>query len=298
MSEYTVIHGIRISKDFTPETFGRLTTLGPKFRLSSPNTKARHTVQVYACSCGNITLCAVINVQAGRTQSCGCLNDESRVASNTKHGHTSGGKWSLTYSSFTSMKQRCYYSESNRYCMYGERGIVICDRWMCPINGFLNFMEDMGPRPSRKHSIERDDVDGNYCPENCRWATAEEQARNKRNNINLTYKDKTQCISAWAEEMGIKPVTVNTRIKSGWSVEEALTTPTGSTRKSRIGQESRSRSKINNHNLTYKGETRCISAWAEETGIGQSTLSYRIRHGWSVERALTTPTRTLSQKHA
>lgn len=228
MSEYIVVHSVKVATEFVPETFGRLTTAGPRFRLPSGNKGAHATYQVHTCSCGNTILCAIVNVQAGRTQSCGCLNDESRVTSNTKHGHTSrGNKWSLTYRSYSSMKNRCYYKANNRYPDYGGRGIMVCDRWLEPNGqGFLNFLADMGPRPSPEHSVERKEVNGNYCPENCRWATLEEQAVNKNSNVNLTFCGKTQCIAEWSREVGIKANTISCRIKRGWSVEKTLATPT------------------------------------------------------------------------
>lgn len=292
MSKYIVTHGIRIAKDFIPETFGRLTTIGPKFRMTIGSKGRSATYQVYICSCENITVCAIANVKAGRTQSCGCFNDENRVVSNTKHGHTSGGnKRSLTYRSYVSMKHRCYYKANNRYYIYGGRGITVCDRWLCPVNGFLNFLADMGPRPSRRHSIERKDVNGNYCQENCCWATVEEQAHNRSNNHNLTFNGKTQCLSEWSRELGIRAYTISSRIKKGWSVEEALTTPVGKARKSARSKKDVARDTKNNHNLTHSGKTQCVAAWEEETGICGSTIIYRVKHGWSVEKALTTPTK-------
>lgn len=296
MSEYIVVHGIRIAKDFTPETFGRLTTIGPRFSLSSGPKSRRATYQTYVCSCGNTTVCAIVNVQAGRTQSCGCLNDESRVLSNTKHGHTAGGnKWSLTYTSYCSMKQRCYYAASNRYYLYGGRGITVCDRWLDPENGFLNFLADMGSRPSQKHSIDRIDVNGNYCPENCRWATLGEQAINKSSNLRITYNGKTQCLAEWSREVGISRDTISGRLNNGWSEEEALTTPIGVARENGRSRKDTARNRKNNTYISYNGKTQCLSAWQEETGICGSTIMYRLNHGWTVEKALTTPTN--NRKH-
>ncbi|MGY8988455.1 MAG: hypothetical protein ACKVG7_07840, partial [Flavobacteriales bacterium] len=109
------------------------------------------------------------------------------------------------------------------YDGYGGRGISVCDRWR---DSFENFLADMGERPSNEHSIDRKDNDGNYEPDNCRWATKKEQGRNRRSNRILTFNNKTQTLIEWSEELGISSAVIRQRIKaSGWSIEEALTTP-------------------------------------------------------------------------
>jgi hypothetical protein len=123
------------------------------------------------------------------------------------------------------MKYRCLNANSTGHDNYGGRGIIICDRWLDPENGFADFLIDMGPRPSLEHEIERKNNDGNYCPENCKWATRTEQGRNKRNNVMLTYNGKTQCVTAWAEELGMNPGSLYTRLRNGMTTEAALTTP-------------------------------------------------------------------------
>lgn len=121
------------------------------------------------------------------------------------------------------MRQRCYYAKFKQYADYGGRGIIVCERWK---DSFENFLEDMGPKPSPQHSLDRKDTDGNYTPENCRWATKLEQAQNARSNVLLTFQGKTQTISAWAKEIGMNYDTLKFRIQLGWPVEEALTKPT------------------------------------------------------------------------
>ena len=102
---------------------------------------------------------------------------------------------------------------------YRERGITVCERWLV----YTNFLDDMGPRPSPKHSLDRINNDGNYEPGNCRWATSTEQNRNTRANILLTYAGKTQCMADWAEELGISYSAIKQRVRRGWTAEETLT---------------------------------------------------------------------------
>ena len=122
------------------------------------------------------------------------------------------------------MIQRCENENIERYDIYGGRGIEVCKEWKEDFLNFYNWAINNGYKDNL--SIDRIDVNGNYEPNNCRWATAKEQARNMRTNVNLTYNGETHCISEWAEITGIKASTIRYRIKiAGWSVEKALTTP-------------------------------------------------------------------------
>ena len=123
---------------------------------------------------------------------------------------------------WVSMKQRCTNPKKREYEHYGGRGIKVCDEWM---RSFLAFFAYVGPRPSAKHSLDRIDVNGNYEPGNVRWATQQEQVDNTRTVKMVTLNGKTQSHSAWAREMGLAVGQITARIKSGWSVEEAILTP-------------------------------------------------------------------------
>lgn len=121
------------------------------------------------------------------------------------------------------MLQRCYNPNNPSFQNYGERGIEVCSRW---IASFAAFLEDVGPRPTRRHTIERIDNDGPYSPENCRWATRSEQNRNTRQNVKLVFRGRTQCMADWSRETGLPLGTIRDRIfRCGWSVDEALSTP-------------------------------------------------------------------------
>jgi hypothetical protein len=119
------------------------------------------------------------------------------------------------------MKCRCYNPKDINYLRYGGRGITVCDRWR---DSFTNFLADMGECPKRL-TLDRIDNDGNYEAGNCRWATPKQQQRNKRYNLVLTHNGRTQCLKAWAEETGLNYNTLHGRLRNGWSVSEALTTP-------------------------------------------------------------------------
>lgn len=125
------------------------------------------------------------------------------------------------YNLYKEMKKRCRQKSSKCYKNYGGRGIKVCDRW----NNFKNFNKDMGDRPSPDMSIDRIDNDGDYCPENCRWATRKQQSRNTRKSRYITYKGQRKCIAYWAEKMGLKWTTIRRRIEMGWSVSDALEKP-------------------------------------------------------------------------
>ena len=120
------------------------------------------------------------------------------------------------------MNSRCDNSDDHSYADYGGRGIRVCQRWQ----SFDLFLSDMGPRPGPGYSIERVDVNGDYTPDNCIWATKSEQARNKRNSIWIEFNGERLHIKEWAERTGIRRATLRYRyIKKGWSAERTLTTP-------------------------------------------------------------------------
>jgi len=202
-------------KDLTSFVYGRFTVIGFA-------EKGIPSYWFCKCECGNITKISTPNIQSGHTKSCGCLNKEVVSALKTKHGHANKGNATVEYSTWQRMISRCCNSLNSGYNDYGGRGITVCERWQ----KFENFLADMGQRPSKEYSIDRIDVNGNYCPENCRWATPKEQANNKRSNRLLGFNGIVMNMTQWAEKLGVNMKTIHDRIdRYGWTIEKTLTTP-------------------------------------------------------------------------
>jgi hypothetical protein len=135
------------------------------------------------------------------------------------HGQTPGKGRHPLYSSWQQMISRCTNTSHGRYRDYGGRGVGVADRWL----SFAAFVEDMGDRPPG-HQIERIDNEKGYTPDNCRWASRIDQARNKRNNRMLAYQGLTLSVAAWADVTGIRESTIRRRLALGWAAERALAT--------------------------------------------------------------------------
>ncbi len=144
----------------------------------------------------------------------------------------------LVYLVWYAMLGRCYNPKDSRYSDWGGRGIEVCDQWR---QSFDTFSKDMGPRPTRKHSIDRIDNHGPYSPENCRWATGLQQGANRRNNQLLTLNGKTQHLHAWSRELGIPRCRLTMRLRRGWTVERALTAPLNTSTQFQHGHGGKSR---------------------------------------------------------
>lgn len=209
--------------DIAKKRFGRLIVLG-----RADNDCSGDVYWLCKCDCGKQTIVRSRSLRNSDTRSCGCLRKEIALTILT-HGHTKNKKSSRTYNSWNTMVQRCTNPVNTHYHSYGGRGIVVCNRWM----KFESFLEDMGERPIGCQ-IDRIDNDGNYCLSNCSWVIPRVNSRNKRNNYLITHNDKTQCLSAWAEEYGINCKTLFSRIRRGWSVDKALTNPVRKRLKSKI----------------------------------------------------------------
>lgn len=164
------------------------------------------------CDCGNKKILLSTSLRRGTTKSCGCYRRE--VTGNKRKTH--GMSQSTEYKIWKDMRKRCLNHKNKEYHNYGGRGIKVCSRW----SDFNNFYLDMGARPPG-HTLDRIDVNGDYSPENCRWATHEQQSENKRNNHIIIYNGKPTILRDVAEICGIHFTTIIKRLNAGWSVEDA-----------------------------------------------------------------------------
>lgn len=203
-------------KNLTGLKFNHLRVISLSHRKSFPSGR-KHLFWNCQCDCGMSCQASSVALVCGGKKSCGCIRPESTRKSNSTHGqsHTE------TYAIWLAMRKRSTYRAKGRERdFYFGRGIFCCDRWLT----YENFLKDMGARPSALYSIERIDNNGPYSPSNCKWGTRKEQSRNTRKNVLVEAFGKTQTVSAWAEDTGIKYATVYARIiTSGWPPERALT---------------------------------------------------------------------------
>lgn len=171
------------------------------------------------CDCGNTTVAVGSDLRRGRIRSCGCLQLEVARTGDCRRTH--GGAGSPEYNSWHSMIRRCTDPTTLGYHRYGGRGISVCERWA---SSFTHFLEDMGFRPTGT-TLDRKDVNGNYEPSNCRWATHQEQAENTSRVILVTANGKTQSLGAWARDLGVSDKAIRYRLKIGMSHHNAINKP-------------------------------------------------------------------------
>jgi len=169
---------------------------------------------------------------------------------------THGQSKTTEYRAWHTMKQRCLNSNNPKWYNYGGRGITVCKRWFM----FENFIEDMGPKPSPQHSLDRIDNESGYRPDNCHWATRNEQCQNSR----AVYDS----LAAKCRTRGIPYSTVKTRLRKGWTVHQALNTPL-----------------FGNPHTLQKSQRQM----ARDHGLAIGTLRKRLKKGWSLDKALNTP---------
>lgn len=202
--------------DLTGQRFRMFTVL----ELSNQKDKNGKKKWKCECDCGNIRYLLAQDLMRERGQiSCGCMSIQRIREARTTHGMSK----TRIYDIWGAMKSRCNKPNHTHYIDYGGRGIIVCDEW----KKFENFLDwAMKNGYTDELSIDRIDVNGNYEPNNCRWATQKEQMNNTRRTKKLTYDGVTMSTSMWAEKLGIPQRTLKERIKSGWSIEEVLTTPT------------------------------------------------------------------------
>ncbi len=207
--------------DLTGKTFGRLTVIG----LSDlKNDKNRSRLWICKCECGNTVVKDTIHLKNGHAKSCGCLKAEHEeyFKKNLAGQVTHNMSRERIFRIWSAMIKRCEDPNCKAYDNYGGRGISVCDEWK-DLNKFKEWAINNGYQSNL--SIDRIDTNGNYSPENCRWADAKTQGNNKRNNVIITYNGVTHTLSEWSSITGIKQGTIRNRLHSGWSVDDILNTP-------------------------------------------------------------------------
>ena len=195
--------------------FGKLTVLGE----GEPSGKRGVRTLLCRCDCGATTSPTLENLRKDNgTRSCGC-EKRSVLERQQAAGRTHGMRHTRVYGIWHGMKQRCLNPNAKEYKWYGGRGIKVCDSW---IDSFEAFYADMGDPPSDQHSIERRDVNGDYTPNNCCWATRVEQSNNMRNNVIIEHGGRSQTLTQWARELSTPRATLYYRYMHGWTSAEIL----------------------------------------------------------------------------
>lgn len=189
--------------------FGRLTVLS----YASKSNKKNYWECV--CACGKNKVIVGSNLRNGHTQSCGCLHKETMSVLKTKHASCN----SKEYKTWSSIIQRCLNPNNSRFKSYCGAGIDVCDRWK---KSFINFIADVGKCPDKKMSLDRINNKKGYSPDNCRWATNTQQARNKNTNRMISMDGETHCLSEWAEILNIPRERIKNRLRRGWDIKRCL----------------------------------------------------------------------------
>lgn len=199
------------SIDLTGQRFGRLTAVEPEGRDKHGNVLWR-----CRCDCGGTSIVVTRNLLNSNSTSCGCRRRETTSSALTTHGASR----TRAYVALKNAEYRCSNPENCRWSSYGGRGITVCGRWL---DDPQTFIEDMG-EPAPGMTLERVDVNGDYCPENCIWADRKTQQRNKRNNRLIEFRGEVRCLADWSDITGISYAVLANRCRRGWTPEEMLTT--------------------------------------------------------------------------
>lgn len=206
--------------------FGYLTVLKREGAIPRPHGKRSSSQPTWRCRCicGQEIVVRGDHLRAGRKKSCSLnghffARDINAVST-------------MERQSWNNMLQRCYNPKSNSYKYYGAKRVRVCRQWK---NNFQQFLADMGPRPSAKHSLDRyPDPHGNYEPTNCRWATKRQQALNKRDTVKVLWKGEMMPLAEFAALIGVNARMISKRIERGWDIEHAMTTPSNARCKSSL----------------------------------------------------------------
>lgn len=206
--------------DIAGQRFARLLV------LSYSHTDGKRSVWNCACDCGAKVKARGNSLRRGHAKSCGCLTKDIKSKLSTKHGLSRSPEYFI----YGKLRQRCLNSKATGFEHYGGRGIE--NRY----SDFHAFLQDVGKRPTPKHTLDRIDNNGHYEPGNCRWATRKAQSNNRRTCKFIEYRGITMTIEQWAPFAAVSRTTLDARLKSGWSIDRALSDPASGRWKHRNGK--------------------------------------------------------------
>lgn len=206
------------------------------------------------CDCGKIRIVSAIHLRTGHTVSCGC----ARI----RHGKSK----TTIHRTWIGMTSRCENQNNSAYQWYGARGIKVCERWKV----FESFLEDMGSAWQPGLTIERKNVNGDYCKDNCVWANREVQANNTTRSLFIEFAGERMTVAQLAKRVGMSRHRLTKRLENGWSIDSAIATP-----KQRLPTM-----------LTFNGETLTTGEWEKRFGLRRKIVAERLSYGWTPEKAL------------
>lgn len=212
-------------RDLAGQRHNRLTVI---MEVPRPDGKKTRRFWLVRCDCGKEMILSSSDFNRPSRYSCGCYQRDS-VSKRAYEQHITHGKSkSRLYSIWSSMKQRCFDRNVKTYHMYGGRGISVCSEWKDNFPSFEKWALDNGydeSLPRGQCTIDRIDVNGDYCPENCRIATQKQQSNNRRNNHTVTYRGETHTLSEWSQIVGIKQSILGARLSYGWKLDRVFCEP-------------------------------------------------------------------------
>lgn len=248
----------KAKQDYIGIVYNRLTI------ISEVEKRKSERYFICRCICGNEKVFRLVNLKTGHSKSCGCMKVESAHNINLTHGES---KKTTEYSTWCGIKRRCYNKKEKSYRFYGAKGIKMCDSWL---NSFDNFLKDMGRKPTKFHTIDRKNPNGDYCPNNCRWATVKEQQNNRSDNVKYNYDGKLYNLEELSFKLGIEKRTLYTRINKYGVDKQFLLKPKNYLQKL----------------YEYKGQTKNLKQWSEFFGVPYKTFFNRVKYlGKSIEEA-------------
>lgn len=290
---------VKVKEDLTGRVFGKWTVLKQAEDYIQPSNGKHYAMWLCKCSCsyGTVTAVQGNHLINGESTKCKyCFQDENRKRLIEQNKNNSldifrepisdeeqklQDRRKRIYDIWKGMNNRCNNPNNEKYSRYGERGILICDEWK-NFDTFYNWAINNGYQDNL--SIDRINNNGNYEPNNCRWADNIIQQNNKSTNCLLTYKDETHTLQEWSRITGIDRRTISNRInRNGWSIADALEKP--------IKQQKREEDLL----IEFQQEKHSLSEWSRILNISRETLKSRFKLGWNIEKAFTTPVRELSK---